>query len=68
MKRLPIREIIRPSDYDYWEDSLIASLAKGKTICEVCHIKAAVKTLPRGPKHEGIIHVCGDCEAKLYRS
>ncbi len=63
----PIREVIRPSDYEYWEDSLIASLAKGKIICEVCHIKPATKTLPRGPKNEGHVNVCDECAAKLYR-
>ena len=35
--------------------------------CEICHLKPAPQTLPRGPLNSGSISVCGDCETKLYR-
>jgi protein-arginine kinase activator protein McsA len=39
----------------------------GEMLCEICNIRPATETLPRGPKSEGHMNVCDDCAAKLYK-
>ncbi len=68
-KLRPIREVVRGSDYKYAEQKIIDTLMrlKGDIPCEICHLRPATKSLPRGPKHEGHVNVCDDCAVKLYQ-
>ncbi len=36
-------------------------------LCEMCEKRLATRTLPRGPRNEGHINVCEECETRLYR-